>query len=168
GTTTIAAQLWVEDKIVAECSALTPQAPFGADVISRIEAALAGRLSELQRAVADAIEKMLVSMGEKAGGYPEVAVITGNTAMLHFLAAEDPAPLSAAPFAAKRLFGEWLSASELSVGGKLSDTRFYLTPCFSAFVGGDIATAVLASELVKKQQTALLVDIGTNGEMALL
>jgi len=168
GTTTIAAQLWVGDEMVEEASALNPQSTFGADVISRIEAALAGRLNDLQHTVADAIEKMLVSMSEKAGCYPEVVVITGNTAMLHFLTAEDPAPLSAAPFAAGRLFGEWLSAKELNIGGKLCDTRFYLTPCFSAFVGGDITTAILASELVKKQQTALLVDIGTNGEMALL
>ena len=168
GTTTIAAQLWVGDEMVAEASALNPQATFGADVISRIEAALAGRLGELQQTVASAIEKMLTAMGEKAGCYPEVAVITGNTAMLHFLAGEDPAPLSAAPFAARRLFGEWLSADAVKIGGKLTGTRFYLAPCFSAFVGGDIATAILASELVKKQQTALLVDIGTNGEMALL
>lgn len=37
----------------------------------------------------------------------------------------------------------------------------------SAFVGADITTALLASGICSSEETALLVDIGTNGEMAL-
>ena len=43
----------------------------------------------------------------------------------------------------------------------------YLPRCASAFVGADITTALLASGMLERDQTALLVDIGTNGEMAL-
>jgi uncharacterized 2Fe-2S/4Fe-4S cluster protein (DUF4445 family) len=42
----------------------------------------------------------------------------------------------------------------------------YLPPCISAFVGADTVCALLATELTKGE-TALLADIGTNGEMAL-
>ncbi|MBR5559333.1 MAG: DUF4445 domain-containing protein [Oscillospiraceae bacterium] len=168
GTTTIAAQLWQDGKVAAEYSMLNPQATFGADVISRIQAALDGRLPELQKSVAQAIKETVLAMGEKVGMLPETVVITGNTAMLHFLASEDPAPLSAAPFHANRLFGEWVSAADIGITDDRLNCRFYLTPCFSAFVGGDISTAVLASDMLKKDEISLLVDIGTNGEMALL
>ena len=39
-------------------------------------------------------------------------------------------------------------------------------PCISAFVGADITCAILATDLCEKH-TAMLADIGTNGEMAL-
>lgn len=50
--------------------------------------------------------------------------------------------------------------------------QVYLPRCLSAFVGADITAALLASELIRDGQVApgrprLLVDIGTNGEMAL-
>jgi len=168
GTTTVAAQLWLEGEPAGEGSVLNPQSVYGSDVISRIQAAMDGKLPELQQLIVKAVEKLLDSMSAKAGYAIETVVITGNTAMLHFLAGEDPTPLSAAPFQAKRLFGEWLSAEELGFEGELKKARVFLAPCFSAFVGGDIASAVLASGLMTKEETALLVDIGTNGEMALL
>ena len=43
----------------------------------------------------------------------------------------------------------------------------YYPPCMDAFVGADIVCAVLDSGLYHKHQTALLCDIGTNGEIAL-
>jgi len=168
GTTTIAVQLWQSGEMVAADAVLNPQSSFGADVISRIQAAMDGKLPDLQQLVVNAIEKLLVSLCNKAGCSVETVVITGNTAMLHFLTGEDPKPLSAAPFQANRLFGEWVTAKEVGFGDALNDACVYLAPCFSAFVGGDIATAILASGLMEKQETALLVDIGTNGEMALL
>ena len=47
------------------------------------------------------------------------------------------------------------------------DAVVYLPRCMSAFVGADITTALLASGLCQEGETRLLVDIGTNGEMAL-
>jgi uncharacterized 2Fe-2S/4Fe-4S cluster protein (DUF4445 family) len=91
---------------------------------------------------------------------PSSRVITGNTAMLHFLTATDPSPLAAAPFAIRRAFGERLERD----GGYT-----YLPRCISAFVGADITAALLASGICHGEgKTALLLDIGTNGEMALL
>ncbi|MEG1442547.1 MAG: ASKHA domain-containing protein, partial [Oscillospiraceae bacterium] len=44
--------------------------------------------------------------------------------------------------------------------------KTYLPRCISAYVGGDITTAILASGMLNTK-TSFLVDIGTNGEMAL-
>ena len=71
-----------------------------------------------------------------------------------------------APFAAERLLGETLTADALSLGALPPDTPIYLPPCISAFVGADITCAILATDLCEKH-TAMLADIGTNGEMAL-
>ena len=45
--------------------------------------------------------------------------------------------------------------------------RVSLPRCISAFVGADLTTALLASGLWKQAGTALLADIGTNGEVIL-
>jgi uncharacterized 2Fe-2S/4Fe-4S cluster protein (DUF4445 family) len=41
-----------------------------------------------------------------------------------------------------------------------------LAPCISAYVGADITTAILASDM-EKDSCSLLIDVGTNGEMAI-
>lgn len=66
----------------------------------------------------------------------------------------------------KRLFGETFTATELSLCALQQDTQIYIPPCISAFVGADITCAILATDLCQKN-TAMLADIGTNGEMAL-
>ena len=170
GTTTLAARLYGKDgELLAEHSRLNPQAEFGADVISRIEAALGGKRDELAASVRGAIDGMLKSLAKNANIKPDeidAVVLTGNTVMLSLLAREDVEPFSHAPFEARRLFGETLSASELELSAPASDAEVYLPPCISAFVGADTVCAVLATGLCERE-LSMLVDIGTNGEMAI-
>jgi uncharacterized 2Fe-2S/4Fe-4S cluster protein (DUF4445 family) len=88
--------------------------------------------------------------------------------MLHLLTNTSPEPLSHAPFAAERLFGEILSAKELGLCSLSDNASIYLPPCIAAFVGADTVCAILASGMCGSDNTSLLTDIGTNGEMALL
>ena len=78
--------------------------------------------------------------------------------MLYLLTGRDPEPLSHAPFRADCLFG-----CDTTILGR----RTYLPPCMDAFVGADITCAVLASRMTETPVTALLCDVGTNGEIAL-
>lgn len=170
GTTTLCARLYGPDgAILGGVSRLNPQSRFGADVISRIGAAMAGEAGALQQAAASAVLDMLRELCAPNGISPaevDALVITGNTTMLYLLAGRDPEPLSHAPFAADALFGGFWDAGELGLGA-LAGTRCYLPRCMHAFVGADITTALLASGMLQRPQTAVLVDIGTNGEMAL-
>jgi uncharacterized 2Fe-2S/4Fe-4S cluster protein (DUF4445 family) len=43
----------------------------------------------------------------------------------------------------------------------------YCLPCVSSYVGGDITAGVLATGLAEVDQTWMLVDMGTNGEMVI-
>ena len=171
GTTTLAARLYRADgQVLAEAVGLNPQSAYGADVISRIEAALKGEGAALARLVREAIDRLTAELAVKAGidsHAIDAMVITGNTVMLHLLTETSVEPLSHAPFAAKRLFGECLTADSLALSSVSPQATVYLPPCVGAYVGADLVTALLASDICSSDQTALLVDIGTNGEMAL-
>ena len=156
GTTTIALKLFDlrTGSVLAQAGAMNPQRSIAADVMGRIGAATAGQLPLLQAMVTDTIQSLLDSVCIRA----DALVVTGNTAMLYLLTGRDPACLSAAPFQADCLFGQWDTLLGLPV---------YYPPCISAFAGGDLTCAVLDSGMAERQETALLCDIGTNGELAL-
>ena len=171
GTTTLAARLYdTKGKPLAETSRLNPQQEWGADVISRIEAALDGKAKDLANSIRQALDEILSELEQKANietNSIDGVVITGNTVMLSLLTEEDVEPFSHAPFEAKRLFGETLTAEKLELTSLMPETDVYLPPCISAFVGADTTCAILATELTKKTEPTMLADIGTNGEMAL-
>lgn len=167
GTTTVVARLFSMEGSVMGVGMKNPQTLFGADVISRIEQAITGREAPLTAAIRRALAEILDSLCKKAGISPEEVegiVITGNTTMLYLLTDKNPVSLSAAPFAADHLFGEYIPAETLGLPGS---AQIYLPRCVSAFVGADITTAILASGMVGENKPRLLVDLGTNGELAL-
>lgn len=169
GTTTLAARLYdATGKALSQYSCLNSQSAWGADVISRIEAALDGKAEPLADSIRKTLNEMIGALAADAhisAKEIESLVVTGNTVMLSLLTGESVEPFSHAPFKAERLFGETVAASSLSLTALLPDIPVYLPPCISAFVGADTSCALLATGLW--QDSAVMVDIGTNGEMAL-
>ena len=170
GTTALAARLYdTRGGLLAQSSRINPQQEWGADVISRIEAAIGGKARELARAIRQALDGIVSELGSVAKiDTKEIdgVVITGNTIMLSLLTEESVEPFSHAPFETRRLFGEMLTASGLALSRLTPNTPIYLPPCISAFVGADTTCALLSTELCEGD-TAMMADIGTNGEMAL-
>ena len=124
----------------------------------------------LASAVIGAIDTLIKGLCEDAFIDPfeiERTVITGNTAMLYLLTKRTPVTLSRAPFIADHLFGETLTAADIGITSLSENSSVYLPPCIGAFVGADTVCAILASGMSDKAQKSLLVDIGTNGEIAL-
>ena len=168
GTTTLAVSLLDEQGLVGQLGAINPQAAFGADVISRMEQSLNGKSEQLAKAVRQGIADLLKKICEKHGHSVEeidTLVVTGNTVMLYLLMKKNPKLLSFAPFQADWLADEWIEASELELG--CQNAKIYLPRCISAFVGADITMALLYTNLCRDKKKRLLVDIGTNGEVAL-
>ena len=139
--------------LLGQSAMINPQTSISADVMGRIGAALEGKDALLQTQILNA----LALLWHQVGGNADKAVITGNTTMLYLLTGKNPVRLSKAPFQADDLFDRDAS---------ILDIPAYLPPCMNAFVGADISCAVLASGMCK-EKTALLCDIGTNGEIAL-
>ena len=171
GTTTLAARLYDKDaQLLAEASMLNPQSEWGADVISRIENALSGKADDIATSIRGALDLLIDELIKNAGVTAELidgAVITGNTVMLSLLAKESTEPLSRAPFEAKRLFGEILNPENIGLNSLKKNTIIYIPPCIHAFVGADTTCAVLANRLTSFTDPVMLIDVGTNGEMAL-
>jgi uncharacterized 2Fe-2S/4Fe-4S cluster protein (DUF4445 family) len=97
---------------------------------------------------------------------PEIKkmAIAANTTMCHLLTGLDPAGLGLAPFKPLSLFGKEVPAEELElpISGKV-----YICPAVSGYVGGDITADLLAISADQRTEPVLLIDVGTNGEIAL-
>lgn len=194
GTTTLAFVCGDETgKVLASYGTENPQRSVAADVIGRIDAALRGQYDRLTNEIKEALVKGFLFVLEKGmntlkqeGTEPEVSAvrisIAGNTAMEHLLLGYPVEGLAKAPFAphatklVKIPFSEMFSKCigydglpELLRGGAVT-----VFPCFSAFVGGDAVAGAYAlfgqkvsEEEKKEQDCALLLDLGTNGELLL-
>ena len=171
GTTTVAAFLWDLDRRcrlgVAACK--NPQERWGADVVSRLDAALAGHGEALRACITACIAELAEELCRQAGRpVSDIggAVLTGNTAMLYLLRGLDVRDIALAPFQARHRFGEYVPAAELGLRWG-TDCRIYLPPCISAYVGADVSCGLLACGILQADGPVLLADVGTNGEMAL-
>jgi uncharacterized 2Fe-2S/4Fe-4S cluster protein (DUF4445 family) len=155
---------------LAVASALNPQTAYGHDVLSRIHfAAEPDGLATMQQALVDGLNILIRQVCQRAGvdaGHIHEAVLGGNTCMLHIAAAVDPAPLGRSPYRPSLTGASHLRAAELGLG-IAAHGLVYLPPVVSGFVGADITAGILAADLHRSQQTVLLLDIGTNGEMVL-
>jgi uncharacterized 2Fe-2S/4Fe-4S cluster protein (DUF4445 family) len=152
-------------------STLNGQAPFGADVISRISHAMNGpeAITELQHAVVGTMNTILAELYRDAGIGPAQtyeAVVVGNATMLHLLFGIDPSPLAVMPFTPA--FMEPLSVGAHEVGLDIHPHGFIQTlPALGAYVGADIVAGVLATGIVREDRLRVFVDVGTNGEIVL-
>jgi len=170
GTTTVVCFLLSpEGRELAVESMLNPQIPFGADVISRIRQALNGEMDALTNSIRKGISQMIHNCCKKAGireNQIGVVSIAGNPCMQQLFLGILPKNLAGVPFAPVLTKAEVLKASDYLP----ECTNGYLLsiPDISGYVGADTVACVLASELYKSNETVLLVDIGTNGEMVLI
>ncbi len=172
GTTTVAAYLYRTDSAqpVQVASGRNKQSKYGADVISRIEYCNRNGVAEPHQTIAEQLDRSFAALCEREG-IPAAAVrscvITGNTTMLHLLRGLEPRGIAVAPFTPQSLFGEFVSPAAVGLGFLPADCRLYLPRSVSSYVGADITCAILASGMTGKRENGFLVDIGTNGEMAL-
>jgi uncharacterized 2Fe-2S/4Fe-4S cluster protein (DUF4445 family) len=171
GTTTLVLQMidLKHARVLHAVSTANPQGCVAADVIGRIEAALNGEGGRLHGLLMGEIERLLDLLCQKCTVSVEdigPIVMAGNTTMLYLLTRKSPAALSHAPFEADCLFGSWTDGAAIGLQ-KAAHTKVYLPACISAFVGADITCGVLNSQMCTRPETALLVDLGTNGEIAL-
>ena len=182
GTTTLVARLYdlATGARLASASRPNTQARWGADVISRIAACGKGHLGDMTAAVREGVDGMVADMLAVSQGmvqrdryfapFPVQSTcpsapsgirsfVCGNTVMEHLFAGVDPTPIGLAPFAPPHLRDFPCETEALT-----------LAPCVAGYVGGDIVCDLLALDLGFPSEgdgPALLLDLGTNGEVAL-
>ncbi len=158
GTTTIGMYLInaVTGEQMGIFVSLNPQQIHGADVISRISNANAGKKEELQALITETIENGVKKLVKERT--PKLIVISGNTVMGHLLMGYDVETLGVYPFKA-----EHLEQAETAICG----IKTILMPGISAFIGGDVVSGLYTLGFKDSKEVSLLIDLGTNAEMVI-
>jgi uncharacterized 2Fe-2S/4Fe-4S cluster protein (DUF4445 family) len=166
GTTTVSARLVDLNTglVLGTVSELNDQRVFGADLMSRIGAAQKGKTKELFTLLNRQTERIL-NLFQKQWNIQDIEklVVSGNTVMLHLFLNIDPSSMGKMPFTPVFLEGRELKGEELS----LSVIHVSVLPSVSSFIGADITADLAVLDILNIPGPSLLVDIGTNGEMAL-
>lgn len=171
GTTTIVCYL-LDAKTGRQLAALgmqNPQTAFGADVIARSAYALEYGAEPLRQSAVDALNDLLKKACLSAGrGRDQVvlAAVVGNTVMHHLLLGYPVGSLVRAPYKPFRNEKQILSAREIGLIAHES-CKVLIPPVIGGYVGADTVACLTATALDAFAEPALLLDVGTNGEMAL-
>jgi uncharacterized 2Fe-2S/4Fe-4S cluster protein (DUF4445 family) len=152
---------------------LNPQATVGADVMTRLVAAAESpeQAEELRHLAVNAIGSALSDIALRDGiNLQQVVRLTlvGNTAMLALLSGRNsrlllqPDQWSNSIDCLPLDTEEWVS--EWSINAQ---TKIKVFPPLAGFVGSDLLAGVVATRLTERAAGSLLVDFGTNTEIAL-
>ena len=170
GTTTVVVYL-LDGKtgaVLRTESAMNPQIAFGGDVISRIQYVLEHPETDaLRQSVLACLAELTTAAADAAGIDPHEIMrgcIVGNTAMHHLLLGIDPKPLTIPPYMPKVRAAMELPAGDLLPIAPAGTVR--ILPNIAGFVGADTVACMAATDFAHRRGITLLLDIGTNGEMA--
>ena len=173
GTTTVVAQLvnLKTGAVMGVAGSHNLQAHYGEDVISRIIYAC-GRekgLNPLHEAVIKNINNLIKTLVEENGIEERdvtAVVAAGNTTMSHLLLALTPCSIRLDPYVptAKNFPQVW--AREVGININRNGV-LETVPGVASYVGGDIVAGVLSCGIADRSEMRALIDVGTNGEIAI-
>ncbi|MCD8337660.1 MAG: ASKHA domain-containing protein [Lachnospiraceae bacterium] len=181
-------------EIAAQESAYNQQIAFGEDILTRIfyahdrgrtlpPAADAGegershspgpmiheglpeRLEEIRLATVDTITGLMESIAAKTGIDTKKSlsmVAAGNTTMIHFLIGMDAFCVFSAPYAVQADQPGFLRGEEMGIP---IQGYVFCYPGKANYLGGDIISGMVATDLYHKESISLFFDVGTNGEL---
>lgn len=166
GTTTLAGRLLDgHGEVLAEGRQANPQAALGADIISRLERALAGDGERLAALLRDGLRGLIDELCVAAGGDRAritAAAAAGNPGMCHLLRQLPVEPILFPPHRPRDGAAVWLAPDGPDLG---LTVPLYLFPLVSGYVGGDLVAFLFGRP--DHAEGSFFLDVGTNGEMAL-
>ena len=170
GTTSVVGYLYdlTNGVLIHQYSSLNKQISFGGDVISRIDYASTApeNLKAIQHAIIETINNILSNLFYESKIPSEAiyeCVFCGNSTMAHLFLGLNPLHLGLSPFTGITRDMVVLNAEELNININPNGKITFL-PLLGGFVGAD-TTAVLLG-LPKDDSYRLMIDLGTNGEIA--
>jgi uncharacterized 2Fe-2S/4Fe-4S cluster protein (DUF4445 family) len=168
GTTTLILSLvdLLNGEVVQTHSLLNNQRRYGADVISRIQYSTGDNGTALHASICTDIINCIRGFDAQTRALIVHVAIAGNTTMLHFLLGLSAESLGCYPFQPVTVESQELNFAEL-FGDTSLDCLTTVLPAVSAFVGADIVAGMLQCGFATTTEIAMLIDIGTNGEIAI-
>ncbi|NNG08226.1 MAG: DUF4445 domain-containing protein [Desulfobacteraceae bacterium] len=172
GTTTVVAQLLDlrTGKVIDVDGTHNMQAQYGEDVISRmIFACDKDGLHPLHQAVIKNINSLIETLTKRNKIPPEeinAIVAAGNTTMSHFLLNLTPCTIRLEPYVPTADIYPQILAKDIGI--HISPLGILeALPSVASYVGGDIVAGVMSCGIVERSEVQGLIDIGTNGEIAI-
>jgi len=173
GTTTVAGYLCdlTSGEVVATESMMNPQVSYGEDVMSRITYTVTNKdgLEHMNQAIIKGLNQIAGRAAARAGIKRQDIVdmtIVGNTCMHHIFLNIDPQYIGRSPFPPSLHHSLDIKARDL--GLKVSPGAYvHVLPIEAGFVGADNIGVLIAEEPYNQDNMALIIDIGTNGELVL-
>ncbi|MBT7071943.1 MAG: DUF4445 domain-containing protein [Anaerolineae bacterium] len=172
GSTTVAAYLTMLDngEVVAGGASLNQQRVYGADIISRLSAAMQAQTQRqrLHRLAVSSINQAINSLklSTKLLGRIQRISIVGNVAMHHLLANFPVDTLGTMPF--QPFTKEANKNAKGLLRGIVDDNvQIMLPPVIGGFVGSDTLACLAYFDFDQANIPMLAVDLGTNGEVLL-
>lgn len=175
GTTHISLSVWdlKKKKRMAGRQGLNCQYYFGADIVTRLTAACesAENAQKLGIAARESIGEALLDIASREFidlEDIEQVVIVGNTAMLTLLSEKNYELMLKPEFWEKKIDCQpedsksWDELWKISPGAAI-----VVVQPLAGFVGSDLIAGVLATKIMDQPDVTLLIDFGTNTEMAL-
>jgi uncharacterized 2Fe-2S/4Fe-4S cluster protein (DUF4445 family) len=172
GTTTVVVQLinLKTGKVIGVEASHNKQASYGEDVISRmVFACNRGGLEPVHEAVIANINTLIQALSHRTGvDIKDITsiVAAGNTTMSHFLLDLMPCSIRLEPYVPTATIYPQILARDIGININPQGI-LEVMPSVASYVGGDIVAGVLACGLADKQEVQCLVDVGTNGEIAI-
>ncbi|MGQ9472638.1 MAG: ASKHA domain-containing protein [Candidatus Caldatribacteriaceae bacterium] len=174
GTTTVACELLDLSRGISltRAGALNRQVQLGADVITRLRAIQdnSQNLHKLQVLLQETMNELIVEVCGQMGVKPErifAVTVAGNTIMSHLFLGVSPLTIGVSPYVP--VFRKSLSVMAKEVGLDVHpQAEVYLLPSVAGYVGGDVIGGLSGFDLEIQNRNVLYVDIGTNGEIALV
>lgn len=173
GTTTVVAQLiqLKTGNVVGVAGSHNLQARYGEDVISRMIYACGtdNGLDPLHESVINNINNLIKTLTEEKQIEADdimAVVAAGNTTMSHLLLSLIPCSIRLDPYVPTAKTFPRIRSSEIGI--KINPAGIIeVVPSVASYVGGDIVAGIIACRMADKPETNVLIDVGTNGEIAI-
>lgn len=172
GTTTVVVQLinMKSGNVVGVEGNHNLQSRYGEDVISRMIYACGRQqgLNSLHTAIIKNINDLIRSLCKEKGVNPEdihAIAAAGNTTMSHLFLNLIPCSIRLEPYIPTASIYPQISAKDIGIDID-PDAVIETVPSISSYVGGDIVAGILACGIADTPEIKVLIDIGTNGEIA--
>ncbi len=147
-----------------------PQIAVGPDVLTRIHhVEKPDGLNQLNRLIVEGINDALRVLCDRCGisrANIHLMSVAGNTAMTHLLMGLNPRWMIREPYIPVVNRPGVIMAAELGID--LHPTaRGLVFPNVGSYFGGDLIAGILYCDMDQREETAILVDVGTNAEVVL-
>ncbi len=156
--------------VLGETAFDNPQIEIGPDILARVHHADApGGLDRLHDLIIKGLNREIAGLCRSRGLTPEdvyLISLAGNTTMTHLFLGLPPKWIIREPYIPAVNRPELQKAAELGLNIS-PQGRVFVFPNVAAYFGGDLIAGVVYSGMSRADETAILVDVGTNAEVIL-